>query len=67
MCKQCGLLLSVERRESVPYVAFILGQAGFPPIVPGVDGFCRSALLACAGNVGVRIAISRQLLDDAKR
>ncbi len=70
MREQRGLLLPVKRRERVPEVAFVLGQAGLPPIVSCVDGLCRSALLQArrlAGNVGVRIAISRQPLDDAKR
>ena len=34
MREQRGLLFPVERRERVPQIAFVLGQAGFPPIMP---------------------------------
>ena len=68
MSEQRGLLIPVKPREDVQRSASSLGRRAFHPL-------CRTSMAsaealsfrpgACAGNVGVRIAISRQLLEDA--
>ena len=39
MREQRGLLFPVKRREHVPEISFVLGQAGFPSVMAPVDSF----------------------------
>ena len=70
MREQRSLLFPVKRCKNPPEITFVLGKAGLPASCL-VSMASADALSfkpgAEAGNAGVRIAISRQPLDEAKR
>ena len=67
MREQRSLLFPIKRGEDPPEVTFVLGKAGLPPIVPGVDGFRRCALLQAGRRSGKRRCPDRYFQTTARR